>query len=168
MNDKITNNKKVLLKRIKSKIIFKFFSLIKLPMAIISGMKVETITEHECHTSVKYNYLNKNPFRSTYFAVLSMAAELSTGALALLSVGGNNSDISFIITNMKADFIKKATGKTIFICKEGDKLIDAANIAREQIEAKTQKVHTNGYNEDGELIANFEFTWSFKTRKETS
>ena len=107
MNSKLDLGQQALLKKIDNKIIYKLISVMKLPMVLISGIKIDSITEEICSTSVRYRYINKNPFNSTYFAVLSMAAELSTGALALLSAGGVNSDISFIITGMEAKFVKK-------------------------------------------------------------
>ena len=62
-------------KRVKSRFLFKLFTIAKLPLAFISGLKVLDLDENQCSTSVGYKYLNKNPFQSTYFAVLNMAAE---------------------------------------------------------------------------------------------
>ena len=70
---------------ISSNDLFKLFSIFKLPLAFLTGLKIEKLKGEKCITSVRLKYLNKNPFRSTYFAVLSMAAELSTGAIALLA-----------------------------------------------------------------------------------
>mgnify|MGYP001348085404 FL=1 len=167
MNSKLDLGQQALLKKIDNKIIYKLISVMKLPMVLISGIKIDSITEEICSTSVRYRYINKNPFNSTYFAVLSMAAELSTGALALLSAGGVNSDISFIITGMEAKFVKKAKGRTTFICKQGHELLDAAVEARKKPESQSQAVKTEGYNEEGELVAEFKFTWSFRKRKGT-
>ena len=158
----LDDNQKTLIKKIKSRFIFNLVSLSKLPLAIITGTKIENINQKECQTSVKYSYLNKNPFKSTYFAVQSMAAELSTGALALLSAGGLNSDISFILVGMQGQFSKKAKGKTIFICKDGEKLQKAVEKARNTNDQQKQLVKTIGYNDDGEEISKFEFSWSFK------
>ncbi|HVG41559.1 MAG TPA: hypothetical protein VM888_08095, partial [Chitinophagaceae bacterium] len=65
---------------IKSPLKFKLFMLQKLPAALFSGLAVKSITEEECTVSVPYKWFTQNPFRSTYFACLSMAAEMSTGA----------------------------------------------------------------------------------------
>ena len=164
MNKKLNLNQQNLLKKIDNWMLYRLASLIKIPMLIISGVRIENIVDDKCSTYVRYRYINKNPFNSIYFAVLSMAAELSTGALALLAAGGISSDISFILTGMKATFIKKAQGRTTFICKQGHELIDAALDARKTSEARQETVHTEGYNENGELVAQFEFTWSFKQR----
>jgi len=164
MDENNNNQSSILKERIKSSIIFKLFSIYKLPLAYITGLKVDTLTDEKCQTSVDYKYLNKNPFNSTYFAVLSMAAELSTGTLAFLSAGGLKSDIAFIITEIKGQFFKKATGKTIFICNEGDKLREAVLDAQNSTSSREQIVHSYGYNKNGDSIANFEFKWSFKKK----
>jgi len=164
MNSDLKIDQDLLIKRIRNRLIFKLFSLFKLPMAFLSGLKIETLTKSRCHASVQYKYLNKNPFNSIYFAVLSMAAELSTGALALISTEGLKSEIAFIITKMKAEFFKKAKGKTTFICRDGKKFYETVEIVRKNKISLQQRVYTFGYNENGDLIAKFEFVWSFKNR----
>ena len=161
---KINKKQEALLKRLNNRIIFKLVSIFKLPMAIVTNLKIEEINLFECRTSVKYNYLNKNPFKSTYFAVQSMAAELSTGALALLTVDGLNSDVSFILVGNSARFIKKAKEKTVFICNEGDKLHKAVARARSTNEQIEETVKTIGYDSNEEIISEFKFTWSFRIK----
>ena len=62
---------------------YHLFLLFKLPIAIIAGVRLRSISLESCTTSVKHRWLNQNPFQSIYFAVQAMAAELSTGALVL-------------------------------------------------------------------------------------
>jgi hypothetical protein len=56
---------------------FRWFMLSKLPMGFISGLKLEALDPSAATVSVRFKWVNQNPFRSIYFAVLSMAAELS-------------------------------------------------------------------------------------------
>ena len=94
-----------------------------------------------------------------------MAAELSTGALSLIAVEGLNSDISFILTGMRAEFLNKSKGKIEFVCSEGEKLHEIVKKARETNgQQQKETVSTIGYNIDGEIVSKFEFTWSFKLR----
>ena len=94
-------------------------------MAFLAGLKIVHIDEEVCRISTRLTFLTKNPFRSTYFAVLSMAAELSTGLYALLFTTGIQPSVAVIITGLNARFLKKATGTTIFTCREGEKLRQA-------------------------------------------
>ena len=160
----LNNKQQLLLKKLNSRFLFKLVSIAKLPMALITGLKIEEITHSICKTRVNYSYLNKNPFQSTYFAVQSMAAELSTGALALLYVGGLNSDVSFILIGVKANFLKKAKDKTFFICKEGEAFHNTVKEARRTKLQTIITVSTIGFNNQSEIVSEFEFTWSFKVR----
>ena len=161
---KLNREQLLLLNRINNRLLFKLFSIGKLPLAFLTGLKIIKLNGDECITSVRLKYLNKNPFGSTYFAVLSMAAELSTGAIILLAAEGRNPSVAKIITSMKADFVKKATGRTIFTCAEGKKLFSAVDKAIEGKEAQVETVSSVGCDESGDVVAHFEFTWSFKQR----
>ena len=142
---------------------FKFFNINKLPLAIITGLKIQEINYSVCKTNVSYRYLNKNPFNSTYFAVQRMAAELSTGALSLIAVEGINSDVSLILNGLRCEFLKKFKGKIKFVCKEGNKLHNIVKKAREKNGSQQEEtVSTIRYDSDGEIVSKFEFTWSFK------
>ena len=144
---------------------FRMYLLYKLPAAFFSGVKIKECTQEKCITSVPYKWLTQNPFRSTYFASLAMAAEMSTGTLALSNTYKKVPAISMLVTKMEANYFKKATGMTFFTCGEG---MEIANVVREagiRAEGKSITVKTTGTNENGELIAEFLFTWSFKTRR---
>ena len=158
------NEQKAFAKQVTNKFLFKLFSISKLPLAFISGLKVLDLDENQCSTSVGYKYLNKNPFQSTYFAVLNMAAELSTGVLALLATKGRAPSVAVIIVSMKADFQKKAIDTITFSCSDGEKLFRAVDKAIETKEPQTATVVTAGKNENGEIVSACEFTWSFKER----
>src|SRR5881227_3751075 len=94
----------------------RLFLLRKLPAAFFSGVRIEAASIEQCTVSVPYNWSTKNPFHSTYFACLSMAAELSTGVLAMAAVYGRKPAVSLLVVEMNSRFLKKATGKTRFTC----------------------------------------------------
>ena len=93
-----------------------------------------------------------------------MAAELSTGVLALLATKGRDPSVAVIIVSMKADFQKKATDTITFTCSDGEKLFRAVDKAIETKEPQIATVATVGKNENGEIVSTCEFTWSFKER----
>ncbi|HYJ37718.1 MAG TPA: DUF4442 domain-containing protein, partial [Chitinophagaceae bacterium] len=95
------------------------FLFSRLPAALYSGLRVKYIDEEKCEVSVPYKWFTKNPFRSTYFACLSMAAEMSTGILAMANVYGRKPPVSMLVLKVHGDYIKKATGKTTFNCNQG-------------------------------------------------
>ena len=143
---------------------FVFFLIWKLPMGFIAGLRVKDLDKKQCVVTVPYNYLNKNPFSSMYFAVQAMAAELSTGALTLLHK--NDRNISVLVTNLESNFYKKGVTKIQFICSEGDGIANALKIAEETGEAQKCVMISKGYDMSGVCVSEFRITWSLKKRKQ--
>ena len=144
--------------------LFKVYAIQKLPLAFLTGFNIVELDDSKCVTCVKYSYLNKNPFRSTFWAVLGMAAELSTGAYALLATKGKKESIAVILVGTHAEFVKKATGISTFTCSNWLEFDKAVGRAIETGEPQKATGRSIGSNSDGETIALFEFTWSFKIR----
>ena len=142
----------------------KMYLLMNVPAAFFSGVRVVKANSASCTVSVPYKRFTKNPFRSTYFACLSMAAELSTGVLAMATVYKSNPAVSLIITGMEGRFLKKATDLTFFTCTEGEKIREAVAAALTTNEGQEVVVNTIGKNQKNEVVAEFWFTWSFKRR----
>jgi len=143
---------------------FRMYLLYKLPAAFFSGIRIREINTEKCTTSVPYKWLTQNPFRSTYFASLAMAAEMSTGVLALSNVYQRKPAVSMLVTKMEASYFKKATSTSFFTCEDGLKIANAVNDAISSRDGKTVTVKTTGRNKDDEMIAEFLFTWSFKAK----
>ncbi|NLR91893.1 MULTISPECIES: DUF4442 domain-containing protein [Flammeovirga] len=143
---------------------FKLFTMTQVPLGFIAGMKLKTLEASKCSTTLPYKFLNKNPFKSTYFAAQSMAAELSTAALGMLHLSEHMKTIAFIIVDMEAKFVKKATAKVTFTCIEGDKVKKAIEDAYATGESVEVKMLTEGKMPDGTVVSRFYFTWSFKKR----
>jgi len=144
---------------------FRFFLLSKLPAAFFSGVRVTTMDEEHCEVSVPFKWLTQNPFRSTYFASLSMAAELSTGALALAQIYKRQPPVSMLVLKTEAEYFKKATDKTSFLCEDGALIKKMIEESVETGEARTVRAKSVGRNRAGEIVAEFHVTWSFKTKK---
>jgi len=144
---------------------FRLFLLQKLPAAYFAGLRVEKVNEEKAIVSVPFKWFTKNPFRSTYFACLSMAAEMSTGILAMANIYKVKPPVSMLITRMEGKFYKKATGKTKFVCKDGDTIKKAIQMAMSAAQSQTITTTSTGYNTNNETVAEFMFTWSFKAKK---
>lgn len=144
---------------------FRVFLFYKLPAAFFSGVRIREITESRCVTSVPYKWLTQNPFRSTYFASLAMAAELSTGALALAHLHKRKPAVSMLVVKLEANYFKKATGRTSFTCEDGQRFKEIIESAIASGEGKSFSAKSVGTNAEGELVAEFLFTWSFKAKR---
>lgn len=153
------------IKILKHPVKFRMFLFSKVPAAFFSGLKVEQASKNSCIISVPYKWFNKNPFRSTYFATLSMAAEMSTGALAMGYLYRLQQPVSMLVTGIEGRFFKKATERTYFTCENGQSFATAISETLSTGESRSVKALSTGRNQAGEMIAEFEVTWSFKKKK---
>ncbi|MEO6489979.1 MAG: thioesterase [Ferruginibacter sp.] len=143
---------------------FTFFLLKTLPAAYFSGVRLKYADHSQCMVTVPYKWLTRNPFKSTYFACLAMAAEMSTGILAMMKTWQIQPAISLLVVKVEGTFQKKATGITTFICEDGPAFEHAVNEAAASGKSTTIAARSTGKDLSGEIIAEFVITWSFKAR----
>jgi len=157
------SNAEDFIKLVKHPVKFRMFLLLKLPSAFFCGVRVKNISNDHCVVSIPYKWLTRNPFKSTYFASLSMAAEMSTGALAFCHLYKKN--VSMLVVKVEAEYFKKATDKAVFVCEDGDMIKNAIENNITTGEPQTARAKSVGKNKAGEIVAEFYVTWSFKSRK---
>jgi hypothetical protein len=140
------------------------YMFMKLPAAWFSGVRLRKIDATSASVSIQYKWLTQNPFRSIYFASLAMAAEFSTGVLALAAVWGLKPGVSMLVIGMDARFTKKAVGRIVFCC---DQAADFHATVAKAIECQTGETllaRTVGRDEVGDVVAEFNFIWTFKQK----
>ena len=152
------------IKLMKHPVKFRMFLFTKLPAAWFAGVRVREVDEKKCRVTVPYKWLSQNPFRSTYFACLSMAAEMSTGALAMAQLYKLNPPVSMLVVKVESEYFKKANGRTSFLCEDGELFQKAVEETIATGEPRTVKAKSVGTNKDGEIVAEFYITWSFKVK----
>lgn len=137
--------------------------LIKLPAAWLTGVRLTFVDEDKCEVKVRFQWINQNPYKSMFWAVQGMAAELTTGILLKRCIQDSNDNISMLLVSNKSSFHKKAVGKITFRCSDG-------NVAKQLINSTIQNITSKawlkarGYDEKGDLVSEFEFEWSCKKR----
>jgi hypothetical protein len=152
------------LKMMKHPVKFRMFLFTKLPAAYFAGVRVREVDERRCVVTVPYKWLSQNPFRSTYFACLSMAAEMSTGALAMAHLYKINPPVSMLVVKVESEYFKKATARTSFVCEDGELFQKTIEETIATGESRTVKAKSVGRNKEGEVVAEFYITWSFKAK----
>lgn len=140
------------------------FLFFKLPSAYWSGVRLKYIDEDSSITTVKHSWKNQNPFRSMYFAVQAMAAELSTGVLVMKKIEESEKRISMLVANNTSTFTKKATGRINFICVDGLLIETAIQKALLTGEGQTFWMKSIGTNEKGEQVSEMSFEWTIKVK----
>jgi len=141
--------------------VFLFF---KLPSAFWSGVRVKSISKEQCIVTVKHRWFNQNPFKSMYFAVQAMAAELTTGALVMIQIKKSGKKISMLVANSNSNFSKKATGRITFTCNDGHLIEVAIKKTITTGEGQTIWMKSIGVNEKGEQVSEMNFEWSIKLK----
>ncbi|MFS4482800.1 DUF4442 domain-containing protein [Hyunsoonleella sp. 2307UL5-6] len=140
------------------------FSLFKLPSAYFCGVRVKYLDDKKCEVSVKHRWINQNPFKSMFWAVQGMAAELSSGALMIGKIQETGKKISMLVTTNNATFTKKATGRITFTCNDGHLIDEALRKTIATGEGQTIWMKTVGINDDGVEVSIFNFEWSVKVK----
>ncbi|GAB1857195.1 DUF4442 domain-containing protein [Flavobacteriaceae bacterium MHTCC 0001] len=138
--------------------------MFRLPSAFLCGVRVKYLDDMKCEVAVKHKWINQNPFKSMFWAVQGMAAELSTGALMIGKIQESGKRISMLVTSNSATFTKKATGRIKFTC-EGGVLID--EVLKQAIATgvgQTVTLTSTGINEDGIEVSSFDFEWSVRVK----
>lgn len=143
---------------------FHLFLLAKLPSAFFAGVRLKSITDNACSSTIKHRWINQNPFGSIYFAVLAMSAELTTGTLVLQKIRNSKQPISMLVTQQKSTFLKKAKGKITFTCSDGKIIDHALQSTIESAEGQTFWMESVGKDEQNETVAIFNFEWSIKVK----
>ena len=138
--------------------------LFKLPAAWLTGVRLTLIDESKCEVKVRFKWINQNPYRSMFWAVQAMAAELTTGMLLTKSIQDSNTDISMLLVSNKSSFYKKAVGKITFVCDEGEIAKQLINSTIKNTSSKAW-FKAKGYDEAGDQVSEFDFEWSCKKRK---
>ena len=152
------------IKLMRNPLKFRLFLFTKLPAAYFAGVRVKEMDQHRCLVTVPYKWFSKNPFRSTYFACLSMAAEMSTGALAMAHIYQSDPPVSMLVVKVESEYFKKAIGNTRFVCLDGEFFEKAVAEAITTGEPRTVRAKSIGRNKDGEVVAEFYITWSIKAK----
>ncbi|SNZ00481.1 DUF4442 domain-containing protein [Flagellimonas pacifica] len=140
------------------------FTFLKLPSAWWCGVRLKHIDSKKAVTTVKHRWVNQNPFKSIFWAVQGMAAELSTGAMVMNEIQKSGRKISMLVQNNNANFSKKATGRITFTCEDGHLIADAIQNTIETGEGQTIWMKSVGVNKDGVVVSTFNFEWTIRIK----
>jgi len=147
--------------------LFKYtlFTFFKLPSVFWTGIRTTRVTDTTCEVSVKHRWINQNPFRSIFWAVQGMAAELTTGLLIMKGIKESNDKVSMLVVNNNANFSKKATGRITFSCTQGAEITQLMDELIKSGTPKTIWMESVGTDEAGDVVSRFNFEWTLIVKK---
>lgn len=136
----------------------------RLPLAAFAGLSLRRLDSSACVVALPGGWRTRNPFGSAYFAAQAMAAEMSTGAPALLLAQSSDVSMALILTELRATFSKRVLGTSLFSFEDVAGLRAVVEAAGAGSDAARFVARSTGRLPDGTLAAEFEVTWSFKRR----
>jgi uncharacterized protein DUF4442 len=144
--------------------VFKGYLCAKVPLAACAGLSLRELDDKRCVVRLPGGWRTQNPFRSTYFAAQTMAAEMSTGAPAMVLVRGASRSVSMLLRGLDAVFTKRIQGASLFTFEDVAGMLAIVERAAESGESESYTGTSVGRTLDGEAAAEFRITWSFKRR----
>ncbi len=140
------------------------FTFFKLPSAWWSGVRLKYLDEKKAVATVTHRWFNQNPFKSMFWAVQGMAAELTTGAMVSAQIRNTGKKISMLVQNNNANFSKKATGKITFTCEDGHLIAQALERTIATGDGQTIWMKAVGVNKEGIVVSTFNFEWTVRLK----
>ena len=147
--------------KIKSPLRFKFWSFLKFPASRFAGLRIDKLDSESCVVSVPGGWRTQNPFKSMYWAVQGMGAELSTGGYALAVVNSLGRRTRTLVAAQESTFRKKAIGRITFSCEDG---VLAKKAVEESIQTGNPvsvELKSTGRDIAGDVVSEWVFKWSF-------
>jgi Domain of unknown function (DUF4442) len=135
-----------------------------LPLAAFAGLRVVRLDERACAVRLPGGWRTQNPFRSTYFAAQAMAAEMSTGAPALVLLRDASASIAMLVVSLRVAYKRKLVGTGVFTFEDVAGLRAAIDRAAASDEPQTFTARSTGRDPQGDVVAEFEIDWSFRRR----
>lgn len=139
---------------------FRLWMAGNLPMGLLSGMYIQSLDEQACVVVLKERWWIRNPFGSVFWAVMGMAAELSTGALVFAHARGKG--VKFILVGVEGEFFKKVKGKSYYFCETGSDVLRSIEQIQNPNDTSVVILPVAARDEAGQLLAEFRFRWQLK------
>jgi acyl-coenzyme A thioesterase PaaI-like protein len=143
------------------------FGLFKVPMLFWLRPRVLRLDSESCEVMIPLSRRSQNHLKSMYFGALSAGADCAGGlmAMALIQQSGHHIDLSF--KDFHAEFIKRATADTHFVCQDGALIrdfVDKVIASGERENLSVRVVATCPSINSAEEVARFTLTLSLKLR----
>ena len=154
---KLNSEYNKLLGRIK----FRVFTALAMPTARFAGVKIIQLDDISCAATLPGGWRSQNPFKTMYWAVQGMGAELSTGAAPFAISKSMPEKIRMFVVGVESKFTKAAKGKITFT--SNDNSISRAAIEESMASGKPVDCNLSaiGTNLSGEVVSEWVFKWTF-------
>ena len=140
---------------------FRLFSLVSMPAARFAGLRMDHLDETTCVTSIPGGWRSQNPFKTMYWAVQGMGAELATGAAPFAMSKSMTEKLRMFVVGTDATFTKRAKGRISFTCNDVSAAKEAIEMSASTGESVECDMSAVGMDSSGDIVSEWIFKWNF-------
>jgi hypothetical protein len=167
MQDQIKSYIKGIVRGLEPKIQLKLFGLAQVPLLFLANPTVLKMDEESCEMRLPYNRLTKNHLSSVYFGAQAIGADACVGILAIhLGQTFPGYEVVPIFKSFKAQFLKRAEGDMVYVCRDGAKIKQMIGEAIEGDKRVTEMISVEATVPEfsTDLVSKFELELSLRVR----
>ena len=139
----------------------RLFSLVSMPAARFAGLRMDHLDETTCVTSIPGGWRSQNPFKTMYWAVQGMGAELATGAAPFAMSKSMTERLRMFVVGTDATFTKRAKGRISFTCNDVSAAKEAIEMSASTGESVECDMSAIGMDSSGDIVSEWVFKWNF-------
>jgi len=143
---------------------FRLYLWAKVPLVACAGLRLAYLDGETCTVALPGGWRTRNPFSSAYFAAQAMAAEMATGAPAMVLVQGSPISVALILREVRATYTRRIQGSSSYTFADVAGMQAVVERAAASGESETYTGRVTGRTRDSQAASEFEITWSFKRR----
>tara|TARA_B100000686_G_scaffold145053_1_gene152485 strand:- start:17178 stop:17531 length:354 start_codon:yes stop_codon:yes gene_type:complete len=112
-------------------------------------------------TSIPGGWRSQNPFKTMYWAVQGMGAELATGAAPFAMSRAMREKLRMFVVGTDATFTKRAKGRISFTCEDVFAAREAIELSASTGESVECDMKSVGTDSSGDIVSEWIFKWNF-------
>ena len=122
---------------------------------------MDHLDETTCVTSIPGGWRSQNPFKTMYWAVQGMGAELATGAAPFAMSKSMPEKLRMFVVGTDATFTKRAKGRISFTCNDVSAAKEAIEMSVSTGESVECEMSAVGTDSSGDIVSEWVFKWNF-------
>lgn len=152
---------------VRSTLEIRSFGLTKVPLILYCMPTVLRLDDEACAVRIPLNWRTRNHYKSMYFGVLAVGADVAGGFLAMHHTHKSDKPVGLLFKDFKADFLKRPEADVVFSSTDGPAMAELVKQAVEtgkRVNGITNVTATTPSLTGDEPVAKFALTVSLKVR----
>jgi len=138
--------------------------IFKIPLIGYTKPQLIALNDTSAKVKIKLRRRTKNHLNSMYFGALAIGADVAGGVHAFYYAEKHNKKVAFAFKGINAEFIMRAESDCSFVSNDGNKVEAAILKSIETGDRVNETTNVEVFNEQKELVANFEMIISVKCK----